>query len=124
MKKSYVLFGLIAAFVLYAGWAFADSITPYVDIAEARTARGSVQVKGLLDQDSPAPAQVGKDFVFWLVDESGEKMEVRYHGTEPDQFRAAHHIVAVGSCRNGVFEAERLLIKCPSKYEKMKGGPS
>lgn len=124
MKKSYVLFGLIAAFVLYAGWAFADSITPYVDIAEARTARGSVQVKGLLDHDSPAPAQVGKDFVFWLVDESGEKMEVRYHGTEPDQFRAAHHIVAVGSCRNGVFEAERLLIKCPSKYEKMKGGSS
>ena len=49
MKKSYMLFGLVALFVLYAGWAFADSITPYVDIAEARTARGSVQVKGLLD---------------------------------------------------------------------------
>ena len=76
MKKSYVLFGLIALFVFYAGWAFADSITPYVDIAEARSAHGSVQVKGLLDPDAPAPAQKGKDFVFGLVDESGEKMEV------------------------------------------------
>lgn len=122
MKRSYVLMGLVALFVVYAGWAFADSITPYVDIAEARTARGSVQVKGLLAEDMPAPQQDGKDFVFWLVDETGEKLEVRYHGTEPDQFRAAHHIVAVGSCKNGVFEAERLLIKCPSKYEKMKGG--
>ena len=117
MKKSYVLFGLIALFVLYAVWAFADSITPYVDIAEARSAHGSVQVKGLL-----APAQKGKDFVFGLVDESGEKMEVHYHGTEPDQFRSAHHIVAVGSYKDGAFEADRLLIKCPSKYEKMKGG--
>jgi len=122
MKKSYVLFGLIALFVLYAGWAFADSITPYVDIAEARSAHGSVQVKGLLDPDAPAPAQKGKNFVFGLVDESGEKMEVHYHGTEPDQFRSAHHIVAVGSYKDGAFEADRLLIKCPSKYEKIKGG--
>ncbi len=117
-----MLFGLIALFVLYAGWAFADSITPYVDIAEARSAHGSVQVKGLLDPDAPAPAQKGKNFVFGLVDESGEKMEVHYHGTEPDQFRSAHHIVAVGSYKDGAFEADRLLIKCPSKYEKMKGG--
>ena len=124
MKKSYVLFGLVALFVLYAGWAFADSITPYVDIAEARTARGSVQVKGLLDPEASAPAQVGKEFVFGLVDEAGEKLEVHYHGTEPDQFRSAHHIVAVGSYKDGAFEAERLLIKCPSKYEKMKGGAS
>ena len=57
MKKSYVLFGLIALFVLYAGWAFADSITPYVDIAEARSSHGSVQVKGLLYPYAPAPAQ-------------------------------------------------------------------
>ena len=85
-------------------------------------AHGSVQVKGLLDPDAPAPAQKGKNFVFGLVDESGEKMEVHYHGTEPDQFRSAHHIVAVGSYKDGAFEADRLLIKCPSKYEKMKGG--
>jgi len=122
MKKSYVLFGLIALFVLYAGWAFADSITPYVDIAEALSAAGFGRGQGLLDPDAPAPAQKGKDFVFGLVDESGEKMEVHYHGTEPDQFRSAHHIVAVGSYKDGAFEADRLLIKCPSKYEKIKGG--
>ena len=55
MKKSYMLFGLVALFVLYAGWAFADSITPYVDIAEARTARGSVQVKA---DESPTPEEI------------------------------------------------------------------
>lgn len=121
MKRSYMLIGLVVVFVCYAGWAFADSLTPYVDIKGAREARGSVQVKGLLLKDIP-PVQQGGDFVFWLSDEAGERIEVRYHGTEPDQFRSAYHIVAVGSCRDGVFEADRLLLKCPSKYEKLKGG--
>ena len=60
MKKSYVLFGLIALFVLYAGWAFADSITPYVDIAEARSAHGSVQVKGRSIRMLPHPRRRGR----------------------------------------------------------------
>ncbi len=33
MKRSYMLIGLVVVFVCYAGWAFADSLTPYVDIS-------------------------------------------------------------------------------------------
>ena len=120
MKRSYMLIGLVVVFVCYAGWAFADSLTPYVDIKGAREARGSVQVKGLLAQNAPAPAQDGKDFVFTLEDESGGEMLVRYHGTEPDQFKEAHHIVAIGHYEQTAFEADKLLIKCPSKYERQK----
>ena len=122
-NKKYYLIMLIVAFVAYAAWAFTDSVTPYVGIAAARTAKQSVQVKGLLNPAAQPPHQEGSDFVFGLMDEeTGETMTVRYHGEEPDRFKEAHHIVAIGTYANDkdAFVADKLLIKCPSKYEKQK----
>lgn len=34
--------------------------------------------------------------------------------------KEVHHIVAVGKMQDGVFSSDKLLIKCPSKYEKQK----
>mgnify|MGYP000859907222 CR=1 FL=1 len=121
MNRKIILIALVLAFVGYAGWSFMDSVTPYVGIKEAKASTSSVQVKGLLAADAPAPHAEGKDFVFTLQDEeTGETLPVRYHGTKPDQFDEAHHIVAIGKAKDGVFEADKLLIKCPSKYESQK----
>ena len=121
MNRKILLGVLLLAFVGYAGWSFADSVTPYVGIAEARKSTGNVQVKGLLAQEAPAPRMEGEDFVFTLQDEeTGETMLVHYHGTKPDQFDQAHHIVAIGKFKDGAFAADKLLIKCPSKYEQQK----
>lgn len=117
-----ILFVIIAlAFLGYVGYSFLDSVTPYVGIAEAESSKSSVQVKGLLAKSAPAPAMDGDDFVFTLEDEAdGKTMEVRYHGQKPDQFDQAHHIVAIGRYDGTSFQADKLLIKCPSKYEKEK----
>ena len=122
MNRKILLGVLVLAFIGYAGWSFMDSVTPYVGIAAAQKATGNVQVKGLLDQKAEAPHMEGDYFVFTLQDEdTGESMPVRYHGTKPDQFDEAHHIVAVGTFRDGAFQTDKLLIKCPSKYEQQKG---
>ena len=121
MNRKILLGALLAAFVLYAGWSFMDAVTPYVDVAAAKSASHTVQVKGLLDPSAAAPHMDGQDFLFSLRDEAtGETLPVRYHGMKPDQFDEAHHIVAVGKCQDGVFRADKLLIKCPSKYERKK----
>lgn len=122
MKRKILLIVLLLAFIGYAGWNFADSVTPYVGIKEAKAATSSsVQVKGLLARDAPAPHMEGNDFVFTLQDEeTGEKLLVHYHGTKPDQFDEAHHIVAVGKMQGEAFSSDKLLIKCPSKYEQQK----
>lgn len=121
MNRMILLAALVAAFVIYAGWSFMDSVTPYVGIEAAKASASSVQVKGLLASDAPAPHMDGSDFLFTLQDEeTGETLPVRYHGMKPDQFDEAHHIVAIGKARDGVFEADKLLIKCPSKYESQK----
>lgn len=120
--KLILLVLLVVGFVGYAAWSFSASVTPYVGIDEAVKSKGSVQVKGLLDKTAPAPHMEGEDFVFTLQDpDTGSVMPVRYHGTKPDQFEEAFHIVAIGKYQDGEFRANKLLIKCPSKYEKEKG---
>ncbi len=122
MNRKLLLALLLLAFIGYAGWSFMDAVTPYVGIAEAQKSIGSVQVKGLLAKQAPAPHMEGQDFVFTLQDEeTGETMPVCYHGQKPDQFDEAYHIVAIGKYADGAFQANKLLIKCPSKYEQEKG---
>lgn len=121
MNRKTLLGVLMLAFVGYAGWSFVDSVTPYVGVAAAQKAAGNVQVKGVLDKSAEAPHMEDGDFVFTIQDEdTGESMVVCYHGTKPDQFDEAHHIVAVGKFHDGAFQSDKLLIKCPSKYEQQK----
>ena len=119
MNRKVLLIALIAIFIGYAGWNLSESVTPYVNIAEAEVSKGNVQVKGLLDKNSPAQ-QINDEFNFVLKDEdSGQTMPVKYRGTKPDQFDSAYHVVAIGkyNAADEAFHANKLLIKCPSKYE-------
>ena len=43
--RKYFFVVLILGFIGYAGYFFADSVTPYVGVAEARSAQRNVQVK-------------------------------------------------------------------------------
>ena len=54
---------------------------------------------------------------FTMVEEDGDTMTVLYEGVKPGNFEEAVQIVAVGTYREGFFEAEQLLVKCPSKYQ-------
>ena len=114
MNRQILLVILIALFIGYAGFTLSDSVTPYVSIAEAEASNSTVQVKGF-----------DNEFRFVLKDEDdGRTMPVKYLGTKPDRFEEAHHIVAIGKFdgEDGAFHANKLLIKCPSKYENRRGG--
>lgn len=119
--RKYLFVALILGFIAYAGYFFADAVTPYVGIADARASQRNVQVKGLPDS-SVVPRMENDMFVFSIADEeTGETMLVRYKGSKPDTFDEAYHIVAIGKYSGDAFVADKLLIKCPSKYETEKG---
>ena len=62
--------------------------------------------------------KVGREtFNFKLADAKGEEFHVVYKGVKPSNFEQATEVVAIGRFNNGIFEAEQLLVKCPSKYE-------
>jgi cytochrome c-type biogenesis protein CcmE len=44
-------------------------------------------------------------------------MPVTYRGTRPANFKDAISIVAIGRYQDGRIDAEKLLVKCPSKYQ-------
>ena len=122
MNRKILLITLIVSFIGYVGWNLSESVTPYVSIAEAETSMKNVQVKGLLDVNVK-PQQIGENFNFVLRDEdSDQTMPVKYLGTKPDQFDSAYHIFAIGKYNvdDQSFHADKLLIKCPSKYENQK----
>lgn len=117
---------VVVALVLVAGGvalgvsSFRKSVTPYVGFAEARRTGGLVQVNGtIVGRD--APGSGGTALSFRLRDREGEVMPVVYRGVVPANFAQTTMVVAVGRCRDGRFEAERLLVKCPSKYQPEAG---
>jgi cytochrome c-type biogenesis protein CcmE len=97
--------------------SFKKTMTPYIGFAEAKSASGLVQVNGkLADKDYVLKPQ--EQFLrFNLRDEHGEVMPVEYRGVIPGNFDQAMSVVAIGKYQGDHFEAQQLLVKCPSKYQ-------
>jgi cytochrome c-type biogenesis protein CcmE len=118
VKRGYVVAAALAvAFVLLGVTSFTKTLTPYLTFDEARKARGVVQVMGGLDKASDRYDTTTERLSFDLVDDRGARMPVIYGGIKPANFKDAISIVAIGRYRDGRIEAEKLLVKCPSKYQ-------
>ena len=118
MKKGYWLAALFAGgFVVLGVTAFQKTLTPYLTFEEARKSRGAVQVMGALDKQSDRYNTESQELSFVLLEPSGARMPVAYRGIKPGNFKDAVSVVAIGSFRDGRLEAEKLLVKCPSKYQ-------
>lgn len=53
---------------------------------------------------------------FLLQDEKGDTMRVLYPKSKPPTFDTAPKVGAAGAYREGAFQADNLILKCPSKY--------
>ncbi len=104
--------------------SFKKSMTPYISFAEARHASGLVQVNGKLADKNYVLKRNEQFLEFKLRDTKDEIMPVVYRGVIPGNFDQAVSIVAIGHYSGDHFEAENLLVKCPSKYQAAaeKGG--
>jgi cytochrome c-type biogenesis protein CcmE len=108
---------LFAVAAYFGATSFKKSITPYVSFVEAKRADGMVQVNGVLADKNYVLKREEQYMEFRLKDERGQVMPVRYHGVIPGNFDQATSVVAIGRYAGGHFQAEQLLVKCPSKYQ-------
>jgi cytochrome c-type biogenesis protein CcmE len=108
---------LVVAFLAYGTTSFKSNLTPYVSFEEASRSARKVQVAGGLVENSTEYLDETEELRFTMVEEDGDTMTVLYKGVKPGNFEEAVQIVAVGSYGDGVFNAEQLLVKCPSKYQ-------
>jgi cytochrome c-type biogenesis protein CcmE len=125
VKRSgwYVVGGLLlAAFAGFSLLSFRQSLTPYVPFekAERSSRSGAVQVMGALDKGSSSYDEATRALLFTLEEPTTQKqLRIRYHGVRPANFEDAISIVAIGRYDEAEkqFEASKLLVKCPSKYQ-------
>lgn len=95
---------------------FLNTATPYVTVAEAQEQEGRrVSVPGDLDKSS---IQQGSGILrFVITDEKGADLLVVHEGAPPGNMGEATKVVAMGTYKDGALHADKLILKCPSKYE-------
>lgn len=121
----FVIGGVVVAVVIgvLIATSFSGSTSDYLTVAEVK-ALGPDQTR-----DSRVSGAIVPDSVEWntrelhltfaVEDETGQ-LDISYHGPQPDMLVDAVEAVVVGKYdpTDQVFEAEELLMKCPSKYEE------
>jgi cytochrome c-type biogenesis protein CcmE len=85
----------------------------------------SIHVVGQLKKDQAGEVsgiEVGEDkvsFTFLLVDNEGTEQKVFYNEPVPADFQRSEQVVVIGSYREKeIFIADKILMKCPSKYQE------
>lgn len=109
------------AYLMYSG--FSGGAVTYYEIEQlldqADSLRGTeVKVSGKIVGESIDwdPARIRLAFV--IRGESGRDLQVVYNRSKPDVFGDGLETVVQGVLdQNGVFQADEVLTRCPSKYE-------
>ena len=126
MKKAYIAAFLIIGMAIgFTMWAFSSNMTPYVDIRTAKKIGSSVQVRGKILHETARYDSTLNALRFEIEDVNKERIEVVYRGGKPEAFDTAPETAAHGMVRRDaggalVFESDRLVVKCPSKYDEGK----
>lgn len=115
---------MVAAVIgLLIATGFSGSTSDYLTVREVKAlgpeqARNS-RVAGAIVPDSVNWSTQDLLLTFAIEDETGQ-LAIAYHGPQPDMLVDAVEAVAIGKYdpAEGVFQAEELLMKCPSKYEE------
>jgi cytochrome c-type biogenesis protein CcmE len=123
-KKKRLLLGVSIAAVLFAYLALSTGVVSnQYEVGEAVAAQDTLAGKVIIVNGSMVPGTdhwdpLNRTLTFKLTDGKAT-IDVVYTGDKPNLSPEAVNIQAVvtGQFNNNVFEAFRMLTKCPSKYE-------
>ena len=129
MKKGHILGLIVIAIATVMVITSIGDASKYVDFQEARLMadKGNdkkIHVIGTLKKDGQGQVvgiQENEDklsFTFLMVDENNREQKVYYNEPIPTDFIRSEQVVIVGSYRSDMFVADKILLKCPSKYQE------
>jgi cytochrome c-type biogenesis protein CcmE len=124
MRAKYIIGAvIIVVFLAWGASAFLKTTIQYVSLDEAYRSSRTVQVLGKIDFKKVNYSAERQRLEFSVYDPkatdslTAERMPVVYYGVVPGNFDQATSVVLKGKTDNGVFVAEQMLVKCPSKYQ-------
>ncbi|ACL69135.1 cytochrome c maturation protein CcmE [Halothermothrix orenii] len=110
---------LVVSYTTYI--SFNNSATYYYTISEARGLEGirqHLRIKGNLIKDSVKWSPDLSELKFTLTD-GQHNLKMIYSGVVPDNFKHSREVIVEGKfIENDVFRVTKLMLQCPSKYEK------
>ncbi len=122
---------IILAALGFGATTFKNSLVNYLPFADAMKATDStVQIMGVPQAASVVQDDGDAGLRFTMTDGQGRSMPVLLTGTKPEDFDSAaargYKIAAVGTYdpSKSLFVADKLLVKCPSKYQGAKAAPA
>ena len=130
MKKSHIIaIGVIAVAVTIIISTTGDA-GAYLNFNEAQEMaldgnKNEVHVVGQLKKDDAghvmgvSPSMDKLSFSFLMVDENGTEQMVYYNEPMPADFLRSEQVVVIGKYADEqLFVADKILMKCPSKYQE------
>ena len=129
MKKSHILIIVLIAAAIGIVVSTAEDASSYVTFDQAyqlasNGSTSSIHVVGELKKDfnghvvGIVPGSDRVSFSFIMIDENKKEQIVEFHEPMPQDFTRSEKVVVIGSYKNDVFVAEKILLKCPSKYQE------
>ncbi|TAE47519.1 MAG: cytochrome c maturation protein CcmE [Bacteroidetes bacterium] len=115
-----VLLAALAIFVAALAINFSESASIYTDFGTARTSGREVHIVGEWVNREGAGYDPSSDlFTFDLKDTLQQVQRVHYFDPKPINFEQAEKVVIIGAYdkKQDVFVADKIIMKCPSKYE-------
>jgi cytochrome c-type biogenesis protein CcmE len=104
-----------------------SDVGSFVTAPSAETTNLPARVHGFVVAGSIAKDLAAGHVDFHVADQAGSAgaLQVRFLGIDvPDLFKDGAEVVVEGRFDSGRFLAERVMAKCPSKYEAKPPGPS
>ncbi|MFH6985200.1 cytochrome c maturation protein CcmE [Marinoscillum sp. 108] len=129
MKKSHIFGIIIIAIAIVVIMTTAGDASAYVTFEDAKALaekgnNNKIHVVGKLKKTSEGEV-VGIEsspdmlsFKFEMLDENNVSQVVYYPNPMPTDFLRSEQVVVVGAYQNGNFVADKILLKCPSKYQE------
>lgn len=129
MKKSSIIGIVVIAIAIAIIISTQNSASSYVsfDVAKEMAESGSnkkIHVVGELKKNTvgqvigvnPSPDKLSVSFV--MLDDNNLEQTVYYNEPMPSDFLRSEKVVVIGAYHDDKFIADKILLKCPSKYEE------
>jgi len=122
--KVAVSFAVVAVLMVWLTISgFNENMQYYVTINDVQAMDATEAAKGLRVKGNLVAGSVEETpnslEIFFLIEENGQQMRVRYDKERPDTFKDGSEVLVEGKylVDEGYFDANMLMAKCPSKYE-------
>ncbi len=123
MKRSHIALIVLIAFAIGAIIATTFDASTYVgfDKAEANLGKQYTVIGQLNKEKNMNYNPRANQFTFSAIDKNGIERLIIFNEPKPQDFERSEEITMTGYATDSAFIAEKILMKCPSKYNDNKG---